>query len=124
MDLDKWAWLRKLFLRLLIGRFILVGSAIYPGYTCWITIIFGKLKYGSLKINILPLNYCYSHRKRLTKWRQRFVKNGFKRSLTRFFIQKLKFCTFWAVRFGSNFSSMYSPNTYQIMYGETLYFQC
>ena len=40
-----------------------------------------------------------------------------------FFFLKLTFCTFRTLQFGSNFASMYSKY-YQIMYGETVDFQC
>ena len=46
---------------------------------------------------------------RLSKWRQRFAKNGFKKSVFFFFCQKnSKFCTFWTIRFSSNFVTMWS----------------
>ena len=51
-----------------------------PGYTCRTTIIFGTLKNSRLKINRLPLNNCFFLQKRLVKWRQRFVKNRFKKA--------------------------------------------
>ena len=35
------------------------------GFTCWITVIFGKLKDGSLLINILASNICFSYRNML-----------------------------------------------------------
>ena len=37
-------------------------GAIRPSCMCWITIIFGTLKDGGLKINILALNICFSYR--------------------------------------------------------------
>ena len=67
--------------------------------------MFGTPKNGTLKINNLPSNNGISHmNERLTKWRQRFVKNGFER--TRFFVQKLNFFTFPTLRFDTNFASM------------------
>ena len=50
-----------------------------PGYACRTIVIFGTLKYGSLEINRLALNKLFQLQKRLPKWCQRFVKNGFKK---------------------------------------------
>ena len=55
------------------------------GFTCRITVIFGKLKDGSLLINTLPSNICFSYKKHVQKWRRRFVKNSW-----RLFVKKLK----------------------------------
>ena len=68
-------------LRLLTEFFILVESVIFGATfdlvtcTCWITIIFGTTMIDNLEINSLLSNNCF-----LTKWRQRFVKTGFKKN--------------------------------------------
>ena len=33
-----------------------------PGYTCWTTVMFGTLEDGSLEINPLASNNCFSYR--------------------------------------------------------------
>ena len=88
------------------------------------------MKVSSLKINGLPLlkinglPLLFQLQKRFAKWRQpcqRFVKNDFR---------KLVFCekAQYFVHFGLNDFVQILPagvqNTYQIMYGETLDFQC
>ena len=94
--------------------------------SCWLhvsdyTVIFGTLKDGSLEINSLALNHNVQAQKRLPKWRQRFVKNGFKKPG---FCQKTQnFVYFGSYDFVQILPAC-SPNTYQIMYGETLDFQC
>ena len=55
------------------------------GFTCQITVIFGTLKDGSLLINTLASNICFSYRKNVPKWHRRFVKNSW-----RLFVKKLK----------------------------------
>ena len=80
---------------------------ITPDYTYRTAIIFGTLKDGSLKINNLSfnINLFQLPLQPLPKWRQRFVKNTFKISI---FCQKAQiFGTFWAIRFGSIFPSMW-----------------
>ena len=67
----------------------------------------------------MATNYCFSHtEKRLSKWREHFVKNGYP-----FFVEKLKilYSSYRTIFF--QISTVYGPNTYQIMYGETLDFQ-
>ena len=64
--------------------------------------------------------------KRTAKWRQCFLKNGLQKSffISFFFVAKrLKFCTIWTIRFGSNPPAC-GPNAYQIIYGENLDSQC
>ena len=47
---------------------MLIGSAMFnatfdrPCYTCQTSVIFGTLKDGSLQINSLALNHCFSYR--------------------------------------------------------------
>ena len=67
--------------------------------------IFGTLKDGSLIIYILPLNIFLQIHRHLEKWRQQ----------GKFFVKKLKFCTFRTIRFDQN-SSACGLNTYQIIY--------
>ena len=49
-------------LRRLSESLILIGSAM-SGYKCRTTVIFETLKDGSLEINSLALNNCFSYRK-------------------------------------------------------------
>ena len=75
----------------------------WSGYMCRTTVIFGTLKDSSLKIN----SSAFQLQKRLTKWRQHFVKNGFKKLV--FLLSKSsKFRVVWTIQFYSNFTSMWS----------------
>ena len=108
------------YLRLLIWCFILVGSAMFGAtfnlVTRGTTIIFGTVKDNNLKINSSPIKYGCSYKKRLSKGRQFFVKNGFK---DLGFCPKPQNCVhFLTTRFGSNFASMRSK--YISDNGETL----
>ena len=91
----------------------------YPDCMYQTAVIFGTLKDGSLEINSLALKNYFSY-KSLPKWRQRFVKNGFNPP---FFQKAQNFVLFGSYNF-VQISPACGPNTYQIMYGETLNFQC
>ena len=89
------------------GRVCHVWCNFQPGYTCRTAIIFGTLKDSNLTINSLPVNICFSYRKRLAKWRSRFVKNGLKKSV---FGQKVQNFVHFSHTVCSNFASMWSKN--------------
>ena len=61
---------------------------------------------------------------RLPKWRQRFVKNGFKKTHFFFLSKSSKFCAVWAIRCCSNFTSTWYTHFFKGINGETLDFQC
>ena len=83
--------------------------------------MFGTLKDGSLEINSLALNNCFSSEMSFKKWRQTLVKMLKK---NRFFFQKAQdFVYFGPYIFFQNLPACGS-NTYQKMYGETSDFQC
>ena len=109
-------------LRRLTGFFILVGSAMFAatyGYTCRNTIIFGTLKDSILKVNSLPtVNNCFSCRNVLQNGVNALSKMVFKSSI---FCQKLNILYILDHAIWFKFCV---TNTYQIMYGEILAFQC
>ena len=71
------------------------------GFTCWITIIFGTLKDGSLLINTWASNICFSYRKHVPKWLRRFVKNSW-----RPFVKNSKFYPVQIIWKCSHFASL------------------
>ena len=75
-----------------------------PGYTCWTTVIFEMLQEGNLEIDSLALNNCFSDKIFFMSKSSNFVEFG-----PYNFVQIPPAC---------------GPNFYQIMYGETLDFQC
>ena len=84
---------------------------------CRSAVIFGTLKDDSLRINISALNNCFSHRNVFQNGINTLSKN-----YSPFFVKKHK------ILYGSDhtifvqISPASGPNTYQIMYGETLDF--
>ena len=60
----------------------------------------------SVKQPVSSIKQLFLLQKRLAKWSQHFVKNGFKR--LSFLSKSYNFCTFWTTRFGLNFASMLS----------------
>ena len=77
-----------------------------PGYTCRTTIIFETVKGNRLKINSLPTKYGCSYNNVLQNGVNSLSKNVFKK--LGFLPKTSKFCTFWIIRFGSNFACMWS----------------
>ena len=71
----------------------------------------------NLSINTLASNRCFLIQERFPKWRQHFLK----KLLTIFLSRSSKFRIFPTVQFCSIFLR---PNTYKILYEETLGFQC
>ena len=67
------------------------------------TVIFGTLKDDSLKVNSLPLNYCFSHRNVF----QNGV-NTLSKMVNQFLSKSSKFCIVRTIRIYSNFTSMWS----------------
>ena len=93
------------------------------GYTCWTTTIFGTQKDGSLKIISLTLNYCFtcSYINVLQNSVMALSKMVLK---TQFFCQKSSnFVHFGPYDF-FQISPACNSSTYQIMYAETLDYQC
>ena len=86
--------------------------------TCRTAVLFGTLKDGSLQINSLALNNCFSYRNifqnGVNTLSKRFKKPGF------FLVKKLKFCVVWIIQI----SPACGKDTFEGMYGETLDFQC
>merc|ERR1712240_255136 len=105
---------------------MLIGSAMLSATFNLVTrvrlpLIFGTLKDGSLQINTLALNNCFSYRN--------IFQNGVN-ALSKMVLKKPGFCqkTQNFVYFGPydfvQISPACGPNMYQIMYGETFNFQC
>ena len=76
----------------------------WPGYTCRTTVIFGTLKDGSLEINSLALNNCFSYRNVFKNSAKALSKMVLK---TRFLSKSSKFRMISTIRFCSNFTSMW-----------------
>ena len=91
-------------------------------YTCWMTFIFGTPKNGSLQINSLPSNNSFSDRNVLQNGINALSKMGFKE--LGFLSKSSNFVHFGLYDLVQISPAWYSPNTYQIMYGETLDLQC
>ena len=88
---------------------------------CWTTVISKTLKEGSLEINSLASNNCFSHRNVLQNGVNALSKVVLK---TPVFCQKAPdFMQFGPYNF-VQISLACGPNTYQIMYGKTFDFQC
>ena len=79
---------------------------IYPGFTCRTTIFFSTPKDNSLINNNLPLNTCFSNRNVFQNGVSAFAENAYEK--LEFLSKSSKFCTFWIIRFGSNFAKMWS----------------
>ena len=92
-------------------------------------VIFGTMKDGNLENNRLALNIFFSDRNvyqnGVNTLSEMVLKNGFVCLFVCFFffVKNSKFCIVRTIRFCSNFIAC-GPNTYQIMYEETLEFQC
>ena len=79
------------------------------GFTCWITVIFEKLKDGSLLINILASNICFSYRN--------MVQNGvdaLSKIVDAFLSKSSKFYLVRMIRKCSNFASLWHKHLLRI----------
>ena len=75
------------------------------GFTCRITVIFGTLKDGSLLINTLASNICFSYRN--------MFQNGvdvLSKKVDAFLSKSSKFYLVWIIRKCSNFASLWHKN--------------
>ena len=107
------------------------GATLKPGYTCRTIVIFGTLKDGSLKMNILALKaikQLFRLQERLPKWLQRpqrFVKNGFLNpGLSCLLSKSSKFRVALTIQIMFKFLQHVVQILIKLMYGETLDFQC
>ena len=98
--LQKCVWVSAVtMLRDLSQYLILIRYAMFDAtfkYKCRTSVIFGTLKNGSLQINSLTFNNCFSYKtgpqKHVPKWRQTVSKKAFKKPA--FLTKSSKFCMF------------------------------
>ena len=91
-------------LRLLTECFILVVFAMFGEPFNLVTNV--RLPYFLEHWMIVTTKQLFLLQELLAKWRQSFVKNSFKKTL--FLSKSSKFCTYWTIWIGSNFTSMWS----------------
>ena len=87
----------------------------------WLYVLdYHNLKDYSLSVNTLPLN-------NVTETSSKMASTLFSKMVKHFLPKSSKLCRFCTIRFCTNFTSMWSYtkcNTYKIMNGENLNFQC